>query len=35
VMCNNCQNAGVPINFILPETVELSCCTPKDLGTCP
>jgi hypothetical protein len=35
VMCNNCQNAGVPINFILPETVELSCCTPKNLGTCP
>jgi hypothetical protein len=35
VMCNNCQNAGVPINFILPETVELSCCIPKNLGTCP
>jgi hypothetical protein len=35
VMCNNCQNAGVPIHFILPETVELSCCTPKNLGTCP
>ncbi len=34
-MCNNCQNAGVPINFILPDSVELSCCTPKNLGTCP
>lgn len=34
-MCNNCQNAGVPINFILPDTVELSCCSPKNLGTCP
>jgi hypothetical protein len=35
-MCNNCQNSsGVPINFILPETVELSCCSPKNLGTCP
>jgi hypothetical protein len=34
-MCNNCQNAGVPINFILPDTIELSCCSPKNLGTCP
>ena len=30
-LCNNCNN----FNLVVAESIELSCCSPKNLGTCP
>lgn len=35
-LCNSCHNAAnQTLNLVVPDSVELSCCSPKNLGTCP